>query len=141
MKAVVFHSVGDIRLDDVAEPTLLAPTDAIIRVTASAICGTDLHFVRGTVGQFAIARLLGAARGFAIDHHPDRLQMARRQGAETIDFDQEDPVATLKRLTAGIGVDRTIDAVGVDDAIAAFEAFDRREHGWIKVQLRPQPEL
>lgn len=122
MKAVVLHSVGDIRLDDVAEPTLLAPTDAIIRVTASAICGTDLHFVRGTVGQFAIARLLGAARGFAIDHHPDRLQMARQQGAETIDFDQEDPV-------------------GVDDAIAAFEAFDRREHGWIKVQLRPQPEL
>ena len=44
MKAVVFHGVGDIRLDDVPEPT-----DAIVRLTASAICGTDLHMVRGTM--------------------------------------------------------------------------------------------
>ena len=257
MKAVVFHDVGDIRLEDVAEPTLQQPTDAIVRLTASAICGTDLHFVRGTVGgmvkgtilghegvgiiealgedvrnlqigdrvvipstiacgncsycragyyaqcdeanpngkeagtaffggpaangpfhglqaekaripyahigliklpseisddqaillsdifptgyfgaemaeicegdtvavfgcgpvgQFAIAsaKLLGAARVFAIDHLEDRLQMARRQGAETINFDEEDPVETLRRLTHGIGVDRAIDAVGVD---------------------------
>ena len=49
MKAVVFHGVGDIRLDDVAEPTIEEPTDAIVRLTASAICGTDLHFVRGTM--------------------------------------------------------------------------------------------
>ena len=47
MKAVVFHGVGDIRLDDVPEPELREPTDAIVRITASAICGTDLHFVRG----------------------------------------------------------------------------------------------
>ena len=257
MKAVVFHDVGDIRLDDVPEPTLQEPTDAIVRVTASAICGTDLHFVRGTVGgmvsgtilghegvgiiealgedvrnlqvgdrvvipstiacgncaycragyyaqcdvanpngkqagtafyggpsatgpfhglqaekaripfahigliklpseisddqaillsdifptgyfgaemaeitpgdsvavfgcgpvgQFAIAsaKLLGAARVFAIDRHEDRLRMARQQGAEVINFDQEDPVETLRRLTNGIGVDRAIDAVGVD---------------------------
>lgn len=59
MKAVVFHSVGDIRLEDVAEPTLLAPTDAIIRVTASAICGTDLHFVRGTVAPMKPGTILG----------------------------------------------------------------------------------
>lgn len=257
MKAVVFHDVGDIRLEEVADPVLHEPTDAIIRLTASAICGTDLHFVRGSisgmrkgtilghegvgvvetlgtdvrnlkvgdrvivastiacgncsycragyyaqcdtanpqgpqagtaffggpeangsfdglqaekariphaniglikipdaisddqaillsdvfptgyfgaemaeitpgdtvavfgcgpVGQFAIASalLLGAARVFAIDHLPDRLDMARCQGAEVIDFDKEDPVATLQRLTAGIGVDRAIDAVGVD---------------------------
>src|SRR5690606_29347409 len=70
----------------------------------------------GPVGQFAIASalLMGAARVFAIDHLPDRLDMARRQGAEVIDFDKEDPVATLQRLTGGIGVDRAIDAVGVD---------------------------
>lgn len=257
MKAVVFHDIGDIRLEDVPEPRIEAPTDAIVRLTASAICGTDLHFVRGTVsgmrpgtilghegvgiieelgpdvrnlqigdrvvipstiacgncaycrcgyyaqcdvanpngkeagtaffggpessgpfqglqaeraripyaniglvklpteisddqaillsdifptgyfgaemaeihdgdtvavfgcgpvGQFAIAsaKLFGAARVFAIDQYEDRLQMARHQGAETIDFNREGPIETLRRLTAGIGVDRAIDAVGVD---------------------------
>jgi threonine dehydrogenase-like Zn-dependent dehydrogenase len=40
--------------------------------------------------------------------------MARDQGAEAIDYNEEDPVKTIKRLTGGIGVDRAIDAVGVD---------------------------
>ena len=44
MKAVVFHDIGDIRLDDVAEPQVLASTDAVIRITASAICGTCLLY-------------------------------------------------------------------------------------------------
>jgi len=257
MKAVVFHGIGDIRLEDVTEPRLQEPTDAIVRLTASAICGTDLHFVRGTVpgmvpgtilghegvgvveaigdmvrnlsvgdrvvipstiacgicaycrdgfyaqcdnvnpggklagtaffggpqasgtfhglqaekaripyanvglvklpdevtdeqailisdifptgyfgadladvregrtvvvfgcgpvGQFTIAscKLLGAGRIFAIDALEDRLQMARSQGAEVINFEKEDPVRTLLELTGGIGVDRAIDAVGVD---------------------------
>jgi threonine dehydrogenase-like Zn-dependent dehydrogenase len=257
MKAVVFHGVGDIRVDQVPEPEIKDPTDAIVRLTSSAICGTDLHFVRGTmsgtkpgtilghegvgvieqlgedvrnlevgervvipstiacgscsycragyyaqcteanpngpeagtafyggpeatgpfdglqaekaripyanvglvklpdevsdedailisdifptgyfgadiaeirdgdtvavfgcgpVGQFAIlsAKLLGAGRILAIDGHDDRLAIARRQGAEIINFNREDPVETIKRLTGGIGVDRAIDAVGVD---------------------------
>jgi threonine dehydrogenase-like Zn-dependent dehydrogenase len=257
MKAVVFRSIGDIRLEDVPEPKLQHPTDAIVRITTTAICGTDLHMVRGTlpgmqpgtvlghegvgvveklgkdvrnlrvgdrvviastiacgncsycrsghysqcdtanpngphagtaffggpkdsgpfhglqaelaripyaqvglvklpdevddakaillsdifptawfgaelaqphpgstvavfgcgpVGQFVIAslQLMNVGRIFAIDCIASRLEMARAQGAETIDFDKEDPVETLKRLTAGIGVDRAIDAVGVD---------------------------
>ncbi|MEK6421553.1 MAG: zinc-dependent alcohol dehydrogenase [Burkholderia gladioli] len=257
MKAVVFHGVGDIRLDTVPEPGILQSTDAIVRITASAICGTDLHMVRGTlggmregtilgheavgvveavgrdvrnlragdrvlvpstiscghcaycrcgytaqcdtanpggaragtaffggpkaaggfdglqaeyariphanaslirlpaaidddraillsdifptawfgaqlaevsdgdtvavlgagpVGQFAIAsaRLQGAGRVIAVDRVESRLDMARAQGAEEIDFDQDDPVETVLRLTGGIGVDRVIDAVGVD---------------------------
>ncbi len=59
MKAVVYHGVGDIRVDDVPEPTLTDPTDAIVRLTASAICGTDLHFVRGTMPGTAEGRVLG----------------------------------------------------------------------------------
>jgi threonine dehydrogenase-like Zn-dependent dehydrogenase len=255
MKAVVFHALGDIRLDDVPEPTIEEDTDAIVRLTTSAICGTDLHFIRGAmsgveagtilghegvgvvesvgkgvrnfqvgarvvipstvacgycaycragyysqcdnanpngpgtmffggpkeagglagmqaekvrvpfanvnlvalpdevsddeailisdifptgyfgadiagikpghtvavfgcgpVGQFAIAsaKLLGAGRVFAVDQHADRLAMARAQGAEIVDFSSEDPVATIKALTGGIGVDSVIDAVGVD---------------------------
>ena len=257
MKAVVFNGIGDIRLSDVTEPSIQEPTDAIVRITASAICGTDLHMVRGTfagmepgtilgheavgvveelgpmvrnfdigdrvvvlstiacgycsycragyfaqcdnanpggkragtaffggpgpsgpfhglqaeraripyanmtmvklpdevtddqailisdifptgwfgadiadikpghtvavfgcgpVGQFVIAsaKLMDAGRVIAIDHREDRLAMARRQGAECINFDQEDPVATIVAMTGGAGVDRAIDAVGVD---------------------------
>lgn len=257
MRAVVFRGVGDIRLESIAEPRIQKPNDAIVRLTASAICGTDLHMVRGTmpgmipgtvlghegvgvveetgsavrnfrpgdrvvvpstigcgncsycragyysqcdnanpngpsagtafyggpsstgpfngmqaefvrvpfaninlvklpdevtddeaillsdifptgymaaelaeihpgstvavfgcgpVGQFAIAsaKLLSAGRIFAIDAIPSRLEMARSQGAEAINFEQEDPVQAIKGFTAGIGVDRVIDAVGVD---------------------------
>src|SRR4051794_26516050 len=59
MKAVVFHAVGDIRLDDVAEPDLKDPTDAIVRLTASAVCGTDLHFVRGSFAGMESGTILG----------------------------------------------------------------------------------
>ena len=257
MKAVVFHSVGDIRVEDVPGPKIVQPTDAIVHLSASAICGTDLHMVRGSlpgmkpgtilghegvgiveevgrdvrnlnpgervvipstiacgacvycrsgyyaqcdnanpngklagtaffggpqqtgpihglqaeraripfanvglvklpvevsddqaillsdifptayfgaelaeiksgdtvvvfgcgpVGQFCIvsAKLLGAGRILAVDTVPDRLEMARAQGAEVIDFNEEDPVETIRRLTGGSGADRAIDAVGVD---------------------------
>lgn len=257
MKAVVWHGVGDIRLDDVTEPKLEEPGDAIVRITTSAICGTDLHLVRGTmpgmvpgtvlgheavgvveetgtavrgftpgdrvvvcstiscgycaycrsgyyaqcdtanpngpqagtsyfggpqatgpvdglqaeyaripyatntlvkvpdgvtddqaimvsdvlptgwfgarlaqvtegdtvlvlgagvVGQCAVAaaKRQGAARVLVVDGLPDRLARARAQNAETIDFNAEDPVATVRELTGGIGVDRVIEAVGVD---------------------------
>ncbi len=257
MKAVVFHSIGEIGLEDVPEPKIQEPTDAVVRITRSAICGTDLHMIRGTmpsmipgtilghegvgvveeighnvrnlkvgdrvvipstiacgycsycragyysqcdnanpngpsagtafyggpkmtgpfnglqaeraripfanvglvklpdgvaddqailisdifptgyfgaelaeitpgdtvvvfgcgpVGLFTIisAGLLGAGRILAVDHEPSRLEMARSQGAEVIDFDAEDPVEVIKSLTGGIGVDRAIDAVGVD---------------------------
>ena len=257
MKAVVFHGIGDIRLDNVPEPKILHPMDAIVRLTASAICGTDLHMIRGTfsgmlpgtilghegvgiveeigpnvrnlkvgdrvvipstigcgscsycrtgyysqcdeanpngpsagtaffggpkdtgpfqglqaeyaripyanvglvklpqgvtddqaimlsdifptayfgaeiaevspgdtvavfgcgpVGMFAIAsaQLMGAGRILAIDTIASRLEMARELGAEVIDFNAEDPVETIQSLTGGIGVDRAIDAVGVD---------------------------
>ena len=59
MKAVIFHAVGDIRLDEVAEPEIQQPTDAIVRITTSAICGTDLHFIRGTVPGMKQGTILG----------------------------------------------------------------------------------
>jgi len=59
MKAVVFHGIGDIRLDDVPEPRIEQPTDAIVRLTASAICGTDLHMVRGTFPGMNPGTVLG----------------------------------------------------------------------------------
>jgi len=43
MKAVTWHGKRDVRVDNVPDPTILEPTDAIIQVTSSAICGSDLH--------------------------------------------------------------------------------------------------
>ena len=59
MQAVVFHGIGDIGLENVAEPKIKEGTDAIVRITASAICGTDLHFVRGTVPVLKKGTILG----------------------------------------------------------------------------------
>jgi threonine dehydrogenase-like Zn-dependent dehydrogenase len=257
MKAVVYHGPGDIRLDDVPEPGIEAPNDAIVRITSSAICGTDLHLVRGTVpgmregtvlGHEAVgvieetcpavrnlrprdrvvigstiscgycsycragytaqcdnanpngplagtaffggpadtgpfnglqaeyaripfanviavklpdevsdeqaivlsdiyptawfgaelaevgegdtvavfgcgpvglltvqcAQLHDAGRVIAVDLLEDRLEVARTLGAEVVDASREDPVAAIRELTGGIGVDRAVDAVGVD---------------------------
>src|SRR5919198_2463592 len=59
MKAVVFHGVGDIRLEEVPEPRIQRPTDAIVRIILSAICGTDLHMVRGTMPGMRKGTVLG----------------------------------------------------------------------------------
>ena len=59
MKAVVWKGVGDIGVENVPDPKIEEPTDAIVRLTASAICGTDLHFVRGTVGEMKPGTILG----------------------------------------------------------------------------------
>ena len=47
MKAVTFRGERDVRVEDKDKPEILEPTDAILRVTTSAICGTDLHFYKG----------------------------------------------------------------------------------------------
>src|SRR5215210_7396228 len=43
MRAVVWHGKGDVRVDNVDDPTITEPTDAIVRITSTAICGSDLH--------------------------------------------------------------------------------------------------
>ena len=43
MKAVTFHGKRDVRVDTVPDPTIEEPTDAIVRITSSGICGSDLH--------------------------------------------------------------------------------------------------
>ncbi|CAA9444279.1 MAG: Threonine dehydrogenase and related Zn-dependent dehydrogenases [uncultured Rubrobacteraceae bacterium] len=43
MKAVVWHGKEDVRVDNVPDPIIQQPTDAIVRITSTAICGSDLH--------------------------------------------------------------------------------------------------
>ncbi|MBS1665214.1 MAG: glutathione-dependent formaldehyde dehydrogenase [Bacteroidetes bacterium] len=51
MKAAVFHKVGDISVDNVADPVIEQPEDIIVRVTSTAICGSDLHIYDGFIPQ------------------------------------------------------------------------------------------
>jgi threonine dehydrogenase-like Zn-dependent dehydrogenase len=71
----------------------------------------------GPVGQFAMlsAKLLGAERVIGIDRFDYRLEMARdKVGAETIDYEQQDVLETLREMTGGRGPDKVIDAVGME---------------------------
>jgi threonine dehydrogenase-like Zn-dependent dehydrogenase len=82
----------------------------------------------GPVGQFAIrsAFLLGAARVIALDHIPLRLEMAKKGGAEAIDFTDIDVVEKLKELTGGRGPDSCIDSVGMEAHGKSIDAlYDR----------------
>lgn len=80
----------------------------------------------GPVGQFTIrsAQMMGAGRVIAIDRIPERLEMARQAGAETIDFEGEEQKVydLLMDMTAGRGPDRCIDAVGTE--AHGGESFD-----------------
>lgn len=70
----------------------------------------------GPVGQFAIrsAFLLGAGRVIAIDNVPERMEMARKAGAETLDFSQGDIQQQILEVTKGKGPDSVIEAVGLE---------------------------
>ena len=62
MKALVFHGVGQRAWEDKPRPVLRDPTDAIVRVTAATICGTDLHILKGDVPEVEPASKEGDAR-------------------------------------------------------------------------------
>jgi threonine dehydrogenase-like Zn-dependent dehydrogenase len=70
----------------------------------------------GPVGQMAIrsAILLGAKQVVAIDHLPERLEMAEAGGAITINFDEESVIERLNELTGGEGPEKCIDAIGME---------------------------
>jgi S-(hydroxymethyl)glutathione dehydrogenase / alcohol dehydrogenase len=51
MKAAVFHKIGDISVDNVPDPKIEAPDDIILKVTSTAICGSDLHIYDGFFPQ------------------------------------------------------------------------------------------
>jgi alcohol dehydrogenase len=59
MKAIVYHGPGHKAWEDVPDPVVIDDTDAIIRVDAVTICGTDLHILKGDVPAVTDGRILG----------------------------------------------------------------------------------
>jgi hypothetical protein len=130
MTAVVFHGIGDIRLEDVAEPGIEQPTDAIVRLTASAICGTDLHMIRGTMPACSRARS-SVTRASA---------WSRRSAAGPVD-DRLRVVLLLPRgLLRPVRQRESERATGRHRVLRrapADRAVQRLQAGWIKVELLP----
>jgi threonine dehydrogenase-like Zn-dependent dehydrogenase len=59
MKAITLHGPGDVRVESVPDPRIVDPTDAVVRITTSAICGSDLHQYHGRVPGLPTGVVLG----------------------------------------------------------------------------------
>jgi len=79
MKALIYRGPGKKALEDRPEPDLRAPGDAIVRITKTTICGTDLHILKGDVPTCAPGRILGH-EGVGVVHSAGTGVTAFRQG-------------------------------------------------------------
>jgi threonine dehydrogenase-like Zn-dependent dehydrogenase len=59
MKAVCWYGAGDVRVERVPDPKILNPRDAIVRITLTAICGSDLHLYNGYIPTMRTGDILG----------------------------------------------------------------------------------
>lgn len=59
MKALIFKGIGEISLEEVKDPKIIDEKDAIVKIKISAICGTDLHMIRGTMPGVKKGTILG----------------------------------------------------------------------------------
>ncbi len=59
MRALTYHGAGDVRVDTVPDPDLQDDDDILLRVTATAICGSDLHLYRGKIPVVEAGDILG----------------------------------------------------------------------------------
>ena len=81
MRAVTFQAPGEVRVDDVPEPELEGPGDAIVRVEASGVCGSDLHIYHGrvaieqgfTIGHEYVGTVIAAGEGVGAVAEGDRV--------------------------------------------------------------------
>ncbi len=133
---VPFADVGPLKVgDDLSDEQVLFLSD----ILPTGYMGAELCDLQpgdivavwgaGPVGQFAVisAFLLGAERVIAIDRFEERLAMAHRAGAETLDYEELDVLDALKELTGGRGPDACIEAVGMEahHPVAAVHAYDK----------------
>ena len=90
MRAVVFEDVGVVRVDEIDEPKVEEPTDAVVRVTMSAICGSDLHWYHGKAPM---------APGEQLGH--EGVGVVEAVGDQVSGFAQGDRVAIAFNLVCG----------------------------------------
>ncbi|GLZ48609.1 glutathione-dependent formaldehyde dehydrogenase [Actinomycetospora sp. NBRC 106375] len=91
MRALTWQGPGDVRVETVPDPTIQAPTDAVIRVTSSAICGSDLHLYE-VLGPFL-------AQGDILGHEP--MGVVEEVGSETGDLQVGDRVVVPFTISCG----------------------------------------
>ena len=59
MKALVYHGPGNKKWEEKPKPGIIDPTDAVIKIVKTTICGTDLHILKGDVPEVTDGRILG----------------------------------------------------------------------------------
>jgi threonine dehydrogenase-like Zn-dependent dehydrogenase len=96
MKATVYHGARDVRLEDVPDPAIRDPKEAIVRITRAAICGSDLWFYRGitelTPGAHIGHEFIGVVEATGSD-----VQSVRRGNAVIAPFASEGYAAMDER--------------------------------------------
>ena len=91
MRALTYHGNRDVRVDNVPDPTIEEPTDAIIRVTSTGICGSDLHLYE-VLGPFIDA-------GDILGHEP--MGIVEEVGSEVTDIAPGDRVVIPFNISCG----------------------------------------
>src|SRR5579884_752788 len=91
MKAVAWHGTGDVRVDNVPDPRIEQPTDAIVRITSTAICGSDLHLYE-VLGPFL-------EEGDILGHEP--MGIVEEVGAEVSQIAPGDRVVIPFNISCG----------------------------------------
>jgi threonine dehydrogenase-like Zn-dependent dehydrogenase len=91
MKAVTWHGRRDVRVDEVPDPTIEEPNDAIVRITSSGLCGSDLHLYE-TLGPFM-------GEGDVLGHEP--MGVVEEVGPETGDLKVGDRVVLPFQICCG----------------------------------------
>ena len=91
MKALTWHGKRDVRVDTVPDPTIEQPTDAIIRVTSTGLCGSDLHLYE-VLGPFI-------DEGDVLGHEP--MGIVEEVGAEVTDIAPGDRVVIPFNISCG----------------------------------------
>jgi threonine dehydrogenase-like Zn-dependent dehydrogenase len=91
MKAVAWHGKRDVRVDDVPDPVIQNPTDAIVRITTTAICGSDLHLYE-VMGPFI-------DEGDILGHEP--MGIVEEVGAEVTNLAPGDRVVIPFNISCG----------------------------------------
>ena len=91
MRAVTWHGTEDVRVDTVPDPSIQEPTDAIVRITSTAICGSDLHLYK-ILGMFM-------DEGDIIGHEP--MGIVEEVGSEVTDIAPGDRVVVPFNISCG----------------------------------------